>query len=297
MPDMDKRREKLIELAREILVLSRNTLLVNLRFLDAALNMLELHPCEESTLLTDGQYLIFNPQHVLESYKLAKEIPVRDYLHVVMHCVFQHMFMDPTLDRVYWDLACDITVENVIAELGLKSTAAAREQKQLQYLASLKKELKFLTAEKIYAALRQIDTDHARINEIRALFYADNHEIWYMTDEQKAVAYNLPDENSQNIRKKLNREALAQLWKDISERMKVDVDDFSELHGNIPGAMKQNLSAVNREKYDYYSFLKKFAVMGEMMKINDDEFDYVFYTYVCSFMRICPLLSRLNTRT
>ena len=32
------------ELAREVLLLSRNTLLVNLRFLDAALNEFELEP-------------------------------------------------------------------------------------------------------------------------------------------------------------------------------------------------------------------------------------------------------------
>ena len=47
----------------------------------------------------------------------------------------------------------------------------------------------------------------------------------------------------------------------------------------MAGGMMQNLLAVNREKYDYTSFLKKFAVMGEAMRINDDEFDYVFYTY------------------
>ena len=40
----------------------------------------------------------------------------------------------------------------------------------------------------------------------------------------------------------------------------------------------KNLKEVNRERYDYSSFLKKFAVMGEAMKINDDEFDYIFYT-------------------
>ncbi|MDE6036138.1 MAG: hypothetical protein K2G36_09545 [Ruminococcus sp.] len=40
----------------------------------------------------------------------------------------------------------------------------------------------------------------------------------------------------------------------------------------------QNLEAVNREKYDYSEFLRKFAVYGEVMKIDEDEFDYNFYT-------------------
>ena len=125
---MSEKAEKLNKLAKDVLILSRNTLLVNLRFLDAALSQFEFFPIEESTLLTDGKHILYNPRHILENYKAAKEIPVRDYLHIVMHCVFRHMFMDPTLNRVYWDLACDIAVENVITELNHKSVTAARER-------------------------------------------------------------------------------------------------------------------------------------------------------------------------
>lgn len=39
---MDERQKKLDKLARDVLLLSRNTLLVNLRFLDMALSRLEL---------------------------------------------------------------------------------------------------------------------------------------------------------------------------------------------------------------------------------------------------------------
>ena len=76
---------------------------------------------------------------MLERYKSEKEAPVRDYLHVVMHCVFRHMFMDPTLDRPVWDLACDIAVENMITELGLKSTEARRQAAQEKEIEKLKK--------------------------------------------------------------------------------------------------------------------------------------------------------------
>lgn len=26
--------------------------------------------------------------------KLAKEIPAREYLHIIMHCVFRHMYIE-----------------------------------------------------------------------------------------------------------------------------------------------------------------------------------------------------------
>ena len=168
---MAEKAEKLNKLAKDVLILSRNTLLVNLRFLDAALSQFEFFPIEESTLLTDGKHILYNPRHILENYKTAKEIPVRDYLHMVMHCVFRHMYMDPSLNRPYWDLACDIAVENVITELGLRAVTTPRERQQAQYIAAIKKELKHVTAEKIYSYLRQAVPDPKKIAEIREFDY------------------------------------------------------------------------------------------------------------------------------
>lgn len=73
--------------------------------------------------------------------------------------------------------------------------------------------------------------------------------------------------------------ALLQDWQHIAEQMQTDLETFNKQRGDEAGGMMQNLRAVNREKYDYTAFLKKFAVMGEAMRINDDEFDYVFYSY------------------
>ena len=291
---MSEKAERLNKLAKDVLILSRNTLLVNLRFLDAALSQFEFFPIEESTLLTDGKHILYNPRHVLECYKTAKEIPVRDYLHIVMHCVFRHMYMDPKLNRPYWDLACDIAVENVITELGLKAVTASRERQQAQYIAAIKKELKHVTAEKIYSYLRQTMPDPNKIAEIRGLFYADNHEIWYMTGQEIEVRFGLSSGMGEDENGTESRAVMAAVWTGISERMQVDLETFGKQRGLLPGAMTQNLAAVNREKYDYTAFLKKFAVMGEAMKINDDEFDYIFYTYGLQLYEKMPLIEPLE---
>ena len=291
---MSEKAEKLNKLARDVLILSRNTLLVNLRFLDAALSQFEFFPIEESTLLTDGKHILYNPRHILECYKTAKEIPVRDYLHMVMHCVFKHMYMDPTLNRPYWDLACDIAVENVITELRLNTVAAPRERQQTQYIAAIKQELKHVTAEKIYSWLRQTMPDPNIIAEIRGLFYADNHEIWYMTGQEIEVRFGLSSGMGEDENGTESRAVMAAVWTGISERMQVDLETFGKQRGLLPGAMTQNLQAVNREKYDYTAFLKKFAVMGEAMKINDDEFDYIFYTYGLQLYEKMPLIEPLE---
>ena len=247
---MAEKQDKLNKLARDVLILSRNTLLVNLRFLDAALSQFELFPIEESTLLTDGKHILYNPKHVLENYKTAKEILVRDYLHIVMHCVFKHMYMDPTLNRPYWDLACDIAVENVITELGLKAVTTARERQQVQYITAIKKELKHVTAEKIYSYLRQSIPDPKKVAEIRGLFYADNHEIWYMTATEIEERFGLSDDSGHGDGEgeESSRTAMAQVWQTVAERMQVDLETFGKKRGLLPGAITQNLTAVNREK-------------------------------------------------
>lgn len=56
--NMTEKRAKLDRLARDVLTLSRNTLLVNLRFLDVALSELAWFPIENDTLLTDGGYIL-----------------------------------------------------------------------------------------------------------------------------------------------------------------------------------------------------------------------------------------------
>ena len=297
---MSEKTERQAKLAKDIMILSRNTLLVNLRFLDVALSQFEYVPIESDTMLTDGKHLLYHPPHVLENYKHAKEIPVRDYLHIVMHCVFRHMFMDPSLDRAYWDLACDIAVENMITELGLKAVSTAREQQQAKFIAAIQKELKHVTAEKIYSYLRQTQEDRIRMAELRGLFYADNHEIWYMTDGEIEARFGISiSDNAENDsdtpeNESSARAAMAKSWQEISERMQIDMETFSKQRGLLPGSLTQNLAAVNREKYDYTAFLKKFAVLGEAMRINDDEFDYIFYTYGLQLYDKMPLIEPLE---
>lgn len=67
------------------------------------------------------------------------------------------------------------------------------------------------------------------------------------------------------------------------------METFAKEKGDRAGGLMQNLREVNREKYDYAAFLKKFAVMNEAMKVNDDEFDYILYTYGLSLYKKCPL--------
>lgn len=272
-------------------MLSRNTLLVNLRFLDAALSRLELLPADGISLASDGQHVVYDPRHILKRYKAAKEIPVRDYLHVLLHCVFRHMYVHTLVDHVCWDLACDVAVEGVIAELGLKSAEAPRAKHQQTALAKLKTEVGSLTAEKLYRHFLDGGQSPAELSDLRGLFYADDHTIWYLPPDQRAAALGQSSGAGDGESKVTAAEAD---WKHVSEQLQMDLETFSKQQGDRAGGLLQNLGEVNRERYDYTAFLKKFAVMGEVMRVNDEEFDYVYYTYGLRRYGNLPLIEPLE---
>lgn len=296
MPGQTDQEQKLDQLAREVLLLARNTLLVNLRFLDAALSQFTLAPAD-CPLATDGSHIYYNPRHVLRTYRREKERPVRDYLHMVFHCVFRHQFVDTLLDTDLWDLACDIAVEGVIAGLNIPAAASARQKDQSALLQTLRAELKQLTAEKIYRYYLDHRPSPAELLRLRASVWADDHSIWRLPPEDglagsgSAGAEGTAEDGSIPS----PRAALAQRWKGISERMQMDLETFARRQrGEDPGHLIQNLQEINREKYDYAAFLRKFAVMGEAMTVNDDEFDYIFYTYGLERFGNMPLIEPLE---
>ena len=188
--DVHKRISKA---ARDVLRLSRNSLIVNLRFLDTAISRLQPVPVDELTYATDGMHLGYGPKHILLRFKGEAEQPARDYLHVVLHCVFSHMFVSTLIDQELWNLACDIAVENTITDLGLRAVETSVQAKQNTEISKLKSNVNMLTAEKIYAYFRDQNISIDEINQLRKLFEVDDHSVWY--GESKPFGGNGRSEN------------------------------------------------------------------------------------------------------
>lgn len=305
--------ERMDALAQDVLKLCRNTLLVHLRFLDRALSMFVYIPCPDGVipgtgiplrggLATDGKHLYYAPKWVLRRYRGEQEALTRDYLHVVFHCVFHHAFVNTLIDIPLWNLACDIAVESAIEDLHIACTAARRSAEQQAAIARLRKEIKQLSAEKIYARLRSKNYSAARIELTQRSFSADSHDIWYdrCAVQGSQSPYGGGDANpgavlSANPGVPFS-ENLAQEWGNIARRMQTDIESFLQVQGDRAGGLMQNLRAVTREKYDYSAFLRSFAVMSEAMRISDDTFDYVFYTYGMQLYGNMPLIEPLEYR-
>ena len=303
-------------LAREVLDLARSTLLVHLRFLELALS--RFTPASyPGTLATDGQRLYYDVYYLLNAYRQEQNRPVRDYLHMVLHCVFHHLFTGPGLDRRCWDLACDIAVEAAIRDLNLPCTACRRERAQAGTLAALEEQVHPLTAEKLYRHFLDQNLQEDQIAQLRQPFLADDHRAWYLPvkgggtpggqGQEPPPQGGIPGRDKQgrggtSARQKKQdprsaaeeREKLEREWKEISRRIQVDLETASRRHGLDAGSLVQSLRPVTREHYDYADFLRRYMALGEVMQVNDDEFDYIFYTYGLSLYGNMPLVEPLE---
>ena len=340
MSDGDK-QQKAEKTAREILTLSRNTLLVNLRFLDKAL--FRLAPTiAPVTFATDGKHLFFGAEQVLREYVGDRNAVTRAYLHIVLHCVFRHAFVSTLLDTELWDIAADIAAENMLLSMNLRCTETLQQVKRQRIVDELSKTVKTMTAEKLYRYYLDVGVSQGQRDKLRALFFADDHSVWYErsspdgpTGSGQGDAQGNSDGKNKNkndgdgedqgqsqgqsegqgqgedqgdgqsngdasgkldsaLSEAYARAQLEQDWKNISERMQTDMETASKAQGDKAGGMMQQLRELNREHYDYTAFLKKFAVMGETMKVNDDEFDYIFYTYGLKLFGNMPLIEPLE---
>ena len=111
-----KTREQLEATGNKILNSVRTELYLSMRFMGPALGSLGFAmDLSTRTVGTDAVYIRFNPTYLLQTYIERPEILNRTYMHMLMHCLFRHMFSAKQHeDAQLWDLCCDIAVESVV---------------------------------------------------------------------------------------------------------------------------------------------------------------------------------------
>lgn len=268
-----ERQEKIGELAGRVMQLARDSIVVNMRFLDAALSRLEAEARGGlGGAASDGGKLYYDPLWLLKKYKEEPGYPVRLYLHALLHYVFYHSYRYGEKEEEQWDLAADAAVENVILEMGLPMGRLESDEEAKNKLHYLKEDAGALTAERIYRYLKNNAPTPEEKGQWRRLFCRDAHVYW---KEQEKLEITLEQ------------------WKKISERIKADIKSFSK-DKNSSESLEKNLAEATRDRYDYGELLRRFTVMGEDLQVNDDEFDYIYYTYGLSRYGDMPLVEPLE---
>lgn len=264
------------KIAMDLLLLARDTITVRFRFFDAALFRLNTSLRRGlGGISTDGESLFFDPQFILKAYLDEPNYAVRAYLHMLFHCIFLHQFQYDKLDEEYWNLACDIAVENVILELGFPAATMAKDAELTDKIFRLKKRVERITAEKLYREFMVNGLSKDYKEELKRLFSMDSHSNWRVRGEEKVL---IIDEEE---------------WKKISRRIKTELESFARDNQEKEG-LSENLSYAIRDRYNYRELLEKFMVSREEIGVNDEEFDYIYYNYGLSTYGNMPLIEPLE---
>lgn len=102
-------------LGKKILQNCRNELYLDFPYLDGAFASLEYEADNNiSTIATDGEKIYFNPEFLLKKYVEDPALVRRGYLHMLLHCLYLHVFLKPDKDVSEWDRECDSFVEGLI---------------------------------------------------------------------------------------------------------------------------------------------------------------------------------------
>lgn len=257
----------------KILRASRNALYLKMRFLDVALGSLMFVPDPGAEGLgSDGLFLYYRPDYLCRMYRENPVLVNRLYLHQVLHGIFRHMIRRNGRDKELYSLACDIAVESIID--GMKHRPVLKSQSFLrrETFRKLKKEHSVLTADRIYRSLLQWKLPDQELYRLKKEFCLDDHSYWPGEDDKK------------------KQEQIENQWQKISEQMETDMETFSQEASEQSGHLIGSLKIENRERHDYRQFLRKFSVLREEMKIDEDAFDYQFYCYGLSLYGNMPLI-------
>ncbi len=270
----------MVELCTRILRNSRNELYLNMRYLDVSLSSLgfEADPACRG-LGTDGFIVWYHPEYLCDLYKRSRVLVNRSYLHMVFHCLFSHMDMRGKRDVDYWNLACDIAVESVIDGLYLRCVHVPVSLYRRDWYGRLNKKLQVLNAEGVYRVLQDMNLKEQQFKRLSDEFFVDDHQYW-----------EIPEDSPKTSMMRQNQ------WSDNRDKVQTEMETMGNQQDEDSRSLLEHVQVENRERYDYKKFLRKFTMLRETLQVDEDSFDYVFYTYGISLYGNMPLVEPLESK-
>lgn len=241
---------------------------------------------------TNGTAVYCSAERAVEDFDRNRALLPRIYLHMMMHCLFQHPFRYDLLIPEYWDLAADIAAENAVMNLAWSDLHLEGDSIRQKYIHDLEEKVESLTAENLYHFFCTNPYEARQMSSVGAFFHMDFHQLWLADEEQTDEA--VPDEEGRGQDEDWKR--AAEEWSRLGRSVRLDLEAFEHRHGDDAGNLTENINEVLQDHVDYTQFLKKFAAMREEIHVNPDEFDYIYYTYGMKLYRNMPLIEPLEYR-
>ena len=115
------------------------------------------------------------------------------------------------------------------------------------------------------------DSDEAR---------TDGDEVCEATgDDDSGGQESMPQEDTRTQQERQEDRETEKDWEELAKQIEMDIQTFNSEWGDEAGSLIASLRIANRKKYDYTAFLRQFMQTNEEMKVSQDEFDYIYYTF------------------
>ena len=254
----------------------KSELFLDLPFMALPLNGLQMQMSDSlKSAGCDGKTFYFSNEFVIRIFKKNPVYLNRIYLHSILHCVFSHLWISSSRNMNLWHIACDICVEYTLDHLEKKSVKRILSYIRKKTYQILEKEYN-LSASGIYLYLLNLDSK--QLLELKNEFICDDHRYWPKSKEE-----------SQSI----GNQNLKNSWK--QKAIQSSLQNKNQMDGKEEGSYSWQIKMAE-SKRSYREFLKKFMVLKEEVKINEDEYDLSYYTYGLRLYKNLPLIEPIETK-
>ena len=318
-------KQELEQAGKRVLNASRTELYIDMRFFGAALNSLSYEMDLSTTSVgTDAVSIRFNPSHVLRLFVEEPGKLNRTYLHMLLHCIFMHMYTSANYknERLF-DICADIVVESILDDMDYQCIYRVSSDYRNRWYYLLEKELKVLTVEKLYRFFsEEKEIDVFEMEKLEREFALDDHGFWSrLTDEpgeqnrddQKNQKEKPPiddfsgpaDDKNNNEKTKtkyINPRRLKQIkdakknWDKEGKRIQTEIETIGKKNSDRLGKLSWMLKIQNTSRTDYREFLSRFKVLREEGGIDPDSFDYGMYSFGLTHYGNMPLIEENEFR-
>ena len=254
----------------------KSELFLDFPFMALPLNGLQMQMSDSlKSAGCDGKTFYFSNEFVIRIFKKNPVYLNRIYLHSILHCVFSHLWISSSRNMNLWHIACDICVEYTLDHLEKKSVKRILSYIRKKTYKILEKEYN-LSASCIYLYLLNLDSK--QLLELKNEFICDDHRYWPKSKEE-----------SQSI----GNQNLKNSWK--QKAIQSSLQNKNQMDGKEEGSYSWQIKMAE-SKRSYREFLKKFMVLKEEVKINEDEYDLSYYTYGLRLYKNLPLIEPIETK-
>lgn len=254
-------------LAGEIVRYSRQTLLKQWPYLGPLLFRLQLRSLDEVRIMgSNGEYLFYNTEDIIELYKNDPGTIPKMMLHVLGHCMLQHVERRNGREHDLYDTACDLSVFQLISRLpgGKNFAASAQERAEVNQILG---EKEHASAESLYTAGMKDVELKGKFDSIKGHVHRDDHSLWG---------------KKMDLQGNGTETGTAFSWK---QAMMQAVEEYQKMvngQGRFAGQGRGDwteLLELDREEetISYEELLKRFTAPVETMRLDMDSLDLAWY--------------------